>query len=528
MPYRVLDDANSDGVVLGQSIAAKVGLYGGPAIPQRSVPMQANIQGLGSGMLSTSVLSFTPAAVGANTCVEQLFAISPTTGVFCETSTDFVLCVNKPTANAGVGIIGTRISATNQVAMNFNNVSTASIQPTQPENYQTVIAHGVPIITQNWKPTAVASMTTSEQIVSVMGSGAAGTAIINSAGQVVGVNITSGGSGYFYPPAIVLGGGVPLGGLNTPVGGSGPTTAANLGIIGGSPFSAVVAPGASDVSGTYTGLNYPAATAATPYGSGATAIAVVSGGAVVGAVITASGSGYQVAPSVSFTGGNLFSMGMMAHVNKSAPDYYVAASSVPEAKITQSSLFPWVKTVKPLEYESYTVYAGDCEANNPVTVTASGEKLTYHAPVTVTPGGSTTDKVEVPAVNVEVFEGTKAKPLSALASAEYAYITNEACKATTSQNGAVTYQHKVALTAGGKLESKYKYQPYAKELVLCVTAYTPIVGKESEKKYFRNTFKIENAKKAGTGTYKFYLQELKNTEDSGKEENATAGKLKCP
>ena len=72
------------------------------------------------------------------------------------------------------------------------------------------------------------------------------------------------------------------------------------------------------------------------------------------------------------------------------------------------------KIRKPLEYESYNVYAGDCEANNPETVTASGEKLKYHTTVTVTPGGSTTDKVEVPAVNVEVFEGTKAETLSAL------------------------------------------------------------------------------------------------------------------
>ena len=41
------------------------------------------------------------------------------------------------------------------------------------------------------------------------------------------------------------------------------------------------------------------------------------------------------------------------------------------------------------------------------------------------------------------------------------------------------------------------------------------------KKYYRNTFKIENLKKAGSSAYKFYLQEVKNTEDSGKEENAT-------
>ena len=59
----------------------------------------------------------------------------------------------------------------------------------------------------------------------------------------------------------------------------------------------------------------------------------------------------------------------------------------PESKITQSKLFPFVKAVKPLEYESYVVYAGDCEANNPETVTAAGEKLKSKS-VQVTPGGS--------------------------------------------------------------------------------------------------------------------------------------------
>ena len=79
-------------------------------------------------------------------------------------------------------------------------------------------------------------------------------------------------------------------------------------------------------------------------------------------------------------------------------------------------------------------------------------------------------KVEVPAVNVRVYEGTEAAKLSPIASAESAYITNEACKATTAQNGAVTYKHKVAINGDGRLETKYKYQPYAKELILCVTA----------------------------------------------------------
>ncbi len=203
-----------------------------------------------------------------------------------------------------------------------------------------------------------------------------------------------------------------------------------------------------------------------------------------------------------------------------SPNTYVEQSAAPVSKLSFGSAFPF-------KSNPYRVWAGECEANNPKTVTESGEKLESKS-ATVVAGATTTVKVEAPAVNVEVFEGTKAKTLSLLPSAEYAYITNEGCKAASSQNLAKpTYQHKVAMTAG-HLETAYKYQPYAKELVLCVTAFTPVVGKEAEKKYFRNTFKIENVKKAGTGTYKFYLQEVKTTEDSGAESSTVAGVKKCP
>ena len=197
------------------------------------------------------------------------------------------------------------------------------------------------------------------------------------------------------------------------------------------------------------------------------------------------------------------------------PSFYVAASVSPESKITQSGLFPFVKSVKPLEYEKWPVYAGDCEANNPETVTAGGENLKYKS-VSVTPGGSASVKIEVPEVKVKVYEGTEAAKLKEVNPAESVYISNEACKGVTSQNGAVTYQHKVALTAKGELEPKYKYQPYAKELVLCV------VAKLSSGKYYRNTLKIANTKKAGTAELFLYLK------GTGFKESATAGTLKCP
>jgi hypothetical protein len=187
-------------------------------------------------------------------------------------------------------------------------------------------------------------------------------------------------------------------------------------------------------------------------------------------------------------------------------------------------LFPFAKLGKP---ENYTVYAGDCEANNPESVTGGAVKDPKAA---VEPNGSGIPpvKVEVPPVNLTVYEGTSAAKENALEGAEYAYITNKGCSGGTAQNdtGTVPYQHKVAISAGsgtlkGHLEPKY--QPYAKELTLCVTV------KLSNGKYYRNTFTIANTTKEGNSIeHKFYLKEAKTTEDTGKEESSTKGALKCP
>ena len=199
-----------------------------------------------------------------------------------------------------------------------------------------------------------------------------------------------------------------------------------------------------------------------------------------------------------------------------SPSDFVEQSSTPVSKLSFNKAFPF-------KASSYRVFAGECESNNPETLTASTEKLKdpfVESPLT--PGTAYSVKVEVPAVNVEVFEGTKATPQKKITNPEYAYISNEACKTGTAQNitGTVAYQHKVNLNEG-KLENKYKYQPFAKELVLCVTALAPVVGKETEKKYFRNTLKIENLKKAGSAAYQLYLQE-------GATGKTKAGEVKCP
>ena len=307
--YKVLDDMNSDGVVLGQSPLAKVGFFGQPAIPQRSNPMQANVQGMNGGQLITAAFSWTPVGVSGQQILEQYFTITPTLGTFCAT-TDFLLGVIKSTMSptTGLGIAGLRISSTNQLAINWANPSAAPISPST-EFYTAIIAQGFPIISQVITPAGVPSLSQNEQIFTIQGSGAVGTAILNNAGQVTGVYISNGGSNYFNPPELLFGGGPPLGGV------TGPQVSTTL--LGNNPAYPLnfAAPGAGNQVGLLGG-DYPAATAASPYGSGAAGICIVSGGAVIGVVITSPGAGYQIAPSISFVGGNTFSMGMVAHVSK--------------------------------------------------------------------------------------------------------------------------------------------------------------------------------------------------------------------
>lgn len=77
--------------------------------------------------------SLSPSIVAANTTAEQTFAV---TGLAVG---DVVISVNKPTAQAGIGIVGWRVSATNTLAITFCNNTAGGITPTASETYQILI-----------------------------------------------------------------------------------------------------------------------------------------------------------------------------------------------------------------------------------------------------------------------------------------------------------------------------------------------------------------------------------------------------
>jgi hypothetical protein len=87
------------------------------------------------GMPKLSV-SLSPAAVAANTTVEQQFSV---VGL----PAGFLVQVNKPTAQAGLDIVGCRVISNNLLGITFANVTSSPITPTAAESYNVFVLPGL-------------------------------------------------------------------------------------------------------------------------------------------------------------------------------------------------------------------------------------------------------------------------------------------------------------------------------------------------------------------------------------------------
>ena len=83
--------------------------------------------------LGVASVTLSPASVAANTTAEQTFTVP---GV---NASDVCIDVTKPTAQAGLGIVGCRVSAANTVGVTFSNNTASPIVPTASQVYQFVI-----------------------------------------------------------------------------------------------------------------------------------------------------------------------------------------------------------------------------------------------------------------------------------------------------------------------------------------------------------------------------------------------------
>jgi hypothetical protein len=86
-------------------------------------------------IVKQSVISVTlsPAQVAANTSAEQTFTVN---GLLPGDQ----VSINKPTAQAGLGIVGVRVSAANTLAITFGNFTGSPITPTASQTYQVLLS----------------------------------------------------------------------------------------------------------------------------------------------------------------------------------------------------------------------------------------------------------------------------------------------------------------------------------------------------------------------------------------------------
>jgi Tfp pilus assembly protein PilV len=167
-----------------------------------------------------------------------------------------------------------------------------------------------------------------------------------------------------------------------------------------------------------------------------------------------------------------------------APDGYVGGSAASYAASAELGkiLFPFRNISEtPSGTNPYTVFAGDCEANNPHVVNASVTDATAQ----VEPNATTPVKVQLPKVNVIVKEGTSKESKPVFASVEHAMIVNKGCEAAAAaRTGAIPYKHEVTISGGALVPA---YQPYAKELTLCIVVHNTVA-----KAYYKYSKTFEN------------------------------------
>lgn len=126
----------------------------------------AGIDSLQNNILVETLQS--PATIATITTAEQGLTV---TGL---ATTDTVIGVVKPTAQAGIGLAGWRVSAANTLGLTFINPTAGTLTPTSSEEYALQIYRPNPVApmlvyTQTLTPVAVAANTTAEQTFTVTG-----------------------------------------------------------------------------------------------------------------------------------------------------------------------------------------------------------------------------------------------------------------------------------------------------------------------------------------------------------------------
>ena len=162
-------------VVGGQS-GTPFAAFGATPTTQPSGPMQGVLaRGQQAGVLATYSSTQSPAAVAQSTTAEQTFTVQSGTGGTMLLASGDILFVNKPAAQAGLGMGNVRVSGSNQIGLTFDNIPAGgNITPTGAQVYKIAALRGAShdVLTPSLSPVAVPANSASEQTFSVPGLGA--------------------------------------------------------------------------------------------------------------------------------------------------------------------------------------------------------------------------------------------------------------------------------------------------------------------------------------------------------------------
>lgn len=136
-----------------------------PIVQQAGNGLSAVQRGQAAGSIYSWSSTQSPSAANANTGSESTMTVQSgtVTNAAALITTSDLIYINKPTAQAGLGMGNVRQSASNQIAVTFTNWTGSNITPTSSEAYKIISIRGMRTITATLSPAAVAANTTVEQ-----------------------------------------------------------------------------------------------------------------------------------------------------------------------------------------------------------------------------------------------------------------------------------------------------------------------------------------------------------------------------
>jgi hypothetical protein len=189
--YSQIGGNDPNGTQFG-SLNVPLAFFGGTPVAQPAGNSQAaQVRGAAAGIVSTYSTFQTnvqSAGVGVITSAEYGMTVmqgTTTNSRLLVTSGDMIY-INKPTAQAGLGVGNVRVSASNVIGVTLTNYTAATITPTTNQTYSIVAIRGLPTISATLSPAAVAPNTTIEQQFTIVPTAAAPQGI--AAGSLVQVS----------------------------------------------------------------------------------------------------------------------------------------------------------------------------------------------------------------------------------------------------------------------------------------------------------------------------------------------------